>query len=231
MARWEPNASERLAVAALELFAERGYENTTVIDIAQRAGLTKSTFFRHFQDKREVLFGDGSMTGLITDAMAAAPASAAPLEAVALVLDALGREAFTPARRAFAARRRAVIEAHPELQEREALKGLGLIASMAEALRERGVPDLTARVVAELGALAWKIAFERWSDTGMNECADEDEDEGTNAGANGDGDAGESTNAGEHAAGKGTDGESFGKLARRALAEVQAEAEAAGAAR
>ena len=65
MARWEPNARERLALAALELFAERGYENTTVIDIAQRAGLTKSTFFRHFQDKREVLFGDGTMNGLL----------------------------------------------------------------------------------------------------------------------------------------------------------------------
>ena len=77
MARWEPNASERLAVAALELFAERGYENTTVIDIAQRAGLTKSTFFRHFQDKREVLFGDGSMNGLLAEAIAAAPATAA----------------------------------------------------------------------------------------------------------------------------------------------------------
>src|SRR5258708_39090251 len=73
MARWEPNAPQRLAMAALELFAERGYENTTVIDIAQRAGLTKSTFFRHFQDKREVLFGDGTITGLVAEAIAAAP--------------------------------------------------------------------------------------------------------------------------------------------------------------
>jgi AcrR family transcriptional regulator len=164
MARWQPNASERLAVAALELFAERGYENTTVIDIAQRAGLTKSTFFRHFQDKREVLFGDGRMNGLLAAAIAAAPATATPFEAVAHVLDALGREAFTPARRGFVARRRAVIAANPELQEREALKGLGLIASMTDALRRRGVCDLTASVTAELAALAWKIAYERWSD-------------------------------------------------------------------
>jgi AcrR family transcriptional regulator len=165
MARWEPNASERLAVAALDLFAERGYENTTVIDIAQRAGLTKSTFFRHFQDKREVLFGDGTMNGLLAEATAAAPATAAPLDVVAHVLDALGGRAFTPARRALVARRRAVIAANPELQEREALKGLGLTASMAEALRRRGVPDLTACVAAELGALAMKVAYERWSDT------------------------------------------------------------------
>jgi AcrR family transcriptional regulator len=91
MARWEPNASERLAVAALDLFAERGYENTTVIDIAQRAGLTKSTFFRHFQDKREVLFGDGAMNELLAEAIAAAPATAAPLDVVAHALDAMGR--------------------------------------------------------------------------------------------------------------------------------------------
>jgi AcrR family transcriptional regulator len=90
MARWQPNAAERLALAALELFAERGYENTTVIDIAQRAGLTKSTFFRHFQDKREVLFGGGTMTGIVANAIAAAPATATPLEAVAHALDAAG---------------------------------------------------------------------------------------------------------------------------------------------
>jgi AcrR family transcriptional regulator len=164
MARWQPDAAQRLALAALELFAERGYENTTVTDIAQRAGLTKSTFFRHFQDKREVLFGDGTLTALVAGAIAAAPATATPLEAVAQALDAVGRQAFTPARREFSARRRAVIAANPELQEREALKGLALTASMTAALNQRGVPDLTARVAAELGALAWKLAYERWSD-------------------------------------------------------------------
>jgi AcrR family transcriptional regulator len=164
MARWQPDASQRLALAALELFAERGYENTTVIDIAQRAGLTKSTFFRHFQDKREVLFGDGTMNGLVAAAIVAAPATATPLEAVAHALDAVGGRAFTPARREFSARRRAVIAANPELQEREALKGLALTASMTAALNRRGVPDLNSCVAAELGALAWKIAYERWSD-------------------------------------------------------------------
>lgn len=165
MARWQPNASQRLVAAALDLFAERGYENTTVIDIAQRAGLTKSTFFRHFPDKREVLFGRDTMTALLADGIAAAPPAATPLEAVANALDAIGREAFTPDRREIIARRRAVIDSHPELQEREALKGLALTAAVTAALRRRGVPDLTARVAAELGALAMKIAFERWSDT------------------------------------------------------------------
>ncbi|MFF7650590.1 helix-turn-helix domain-containing protein [Streptomyces sp. NPDC007983] len=164
MARWQPNASERLALAALDLFAERGYENTTVIDIAERAGLTKSTFFRHFQDKREVLFGGDTMAELLAQEIAAAPATAPPLEAVALALDAVGREAFTAARRALGARRRAVIAANPELREREALKGLRLTASMADALKRRGVPDVPSRVAAELGALTLRIAYERWSD-------------------------------------------------------------------
>ena len=165
MARWQANASERLVVAALELFEERGYENTTVIEIAERAGLTKSTFFRHFPDKREVLFGGDTMTGLVVNGIAAAPSAAGPLEAVAHALDTIGREAFTPARRPFVARRRAVIAANPELQEREALKGISLTASMIDALKRRGVPDLTSCVAAGLGALAWKIAFEHWTDT------------------------------------------------------------------
>ncbi len=165
MVRWQLNAPERLALAALELFAERGYENTTVIDIAQRAGLTKSTFFRHFPDKREVLFGGAAMTGLIGQEIVAAPVTAAPLEAVAHALQAIGRDAFTSDRRELSVRRRAVIAAHPELQEREALKGIALTASMADALKLRGVSDLTACVAAELGSLALKIAYERWSAT------------------------------------------------------------------
>jgi len=164
MARWRPNASERLVLAALDLFAERGYENTTVSEIAERAGLTKSTFFRHFSDKREVLFGGEKMTRLLAGGIVAAPPTATPLEAIGHALDAVGSQAFTPGLREFSARRRAVIAANPELQEREALKGLALVVSMTGALKQRGVPDLTARVAADLGALTLKIAYERWSD-------------------------------------------------------------------
>ncbi|MGW5714825.1 TetR/AcrR family transcriptional regulator [Amycolatopsis sp. NPDC003865] len=164
MARWQPHAPERLVDAALDLFEERGYENTTVIEIAERAGLTKSTFFRHFPDKREVLFGGDTMAELLAGGIADAPATATPLEAVAHALDTVGREAFTPGRREFGTRRRAVIAANPELREREALKGLGLTAAMAEALGRRGVPDPTARVAAQLGALVMALAYERWCD-------------------------------------------------------------------
>jgi AcrR family transcriptional regulator len=151
-------------MAALDLFEAQGYENTTVMDIAERAGLTKSTFFRHFPDKREVLFGGETVAGLLAEGIETAPVGATPLEAVANALDAVGREAFVPARREFAARRRGVIAANSELQEREALKGLGLTASMTDALRRRGVDDLTSRVAADLGALALAIAYDRWTD-------------------------------------------------------------------
>lgn len=164
MARWDPDASQRLAAAALELFTERGYDDTTVLDIAQRAGLAKSTFFRHFQNKREVLFGEDVLTDHLTTAIAEAPEEAGPLEAVARGVDALGQDVFIPARRALSIRRRAVIEAHPDLREREALKGISLTASIARALRGRGIPALTARTAAELASLALKVAYERWSD-------------------------------------------------------------------
>ncbi|MGW6922377.1 TetR/AcrR family transcriptional regulator [Streptomyces sp. NPDC054950] len=164
MARWEPHAPQRLAEAALELFAERGYDDTTVLDIAQRAGLAKSTFFRHFQNKRDVLFGEDALTEQLVTAISEAPAEATPLEAVAHGIDALGRNVFTPARRAFGVRRRAVIEAHSDLREREALKGMSLTAAIAGAVARRGVPVLTARVAAELGALALKVTYEQWSE-------------------------------------------------------------------
>jgi AcrR family transcriptional regulator len=107
---------DRLAAAALELFEKRGYENTTVIEIAERAGLTKSTFFRHFPDKREVLFGAGAMTEQLVHGLDSAPAEADPFDVVQHALDLIGQQAFTPERREFAARRQAVIAANPGAQ-------------------------------------------------------------------------------------------------------------------
>ncbi len=164
MARWKPNAPERLAEAALVLFAERGYEATTVAEIAERAGLTKSTFFRYFADKREVLFGGLTMDHLLTTGIATAPPGAAPLEAVANAFELLGRDVFSSDRREFSHRRRAVIAANPELQEREALKGLRISSAMVEALERRGVPAMTARVAAQIASLSLTIAYTQWSD-------------------------------------------------------------------
>jgi AcrR family transcriptional regulator len=164
MARWEPDARERLVRAALDLFAEQGYDNTTVAQIADRAGLTKSTFFRHFPDKRDVLAaGQDTLCQLLSDGIAATPASATPLEAVAAALDAAAR-AFTPERRDLGQKVHEAIAASSELQERDALKRVGLAMAVTDALKKRGVPDPTASLAAEIGILALKIAHARWSD-------------------------------------------------------------------
>src|SRR5690349_23132746 len=120
MSRWEPNARSRLEQAALELYVERGFDQTTVAEIAQRAGLTERTFFRHFADKREVLFGGGpALEELVVSAVADAPQSLAPLDAAAAGLEAAGARFFVPERRAYSRQRQKIIEANPELQERE----------------------------------------------------------------------------------------------------------------
>jgi AcrR family transcriptional regulator len=164
MARWEPNARQRLVRAALDLFTEQGYEATTVNQIADRAGLTKTTFFRHFPDKREVLFaGQDTHTRLLADAMAAAPGPATPLEAVRAALDAL-TATFTDDRREFSAKLRSVTAGNIELQERAAFKRGQLAHAMADALRKRGVSEPTASLAAELGIRAFYHAFDQWAD-------------------------------------------------------------------
>jgi AcrR family transcriptional regulator len=169
MARWEPDARERLTIAALELFTEQGYDETTVPQIAERAGLTKSTFFRHFPDKREVLFfGQDALIALFVEGITDAPASASALEAVAGGFEA-SAAGFPPERHAFAANRRAVIAANPELQEREARKRTVFVDAMTRALTARGVEDLEATLAAQLGGLAFSRAFARWADPSNRE--------------------------------------------------------------
>jgi AcrR family transcriptional regulator len=163
MGRWEPNARERLERAALALFTEHGYDATTVAQIADRAGLTKSTFFRHFADKREVLFGGQDMlTGLFTDAIRTAPPAASTADCLAAALQAAA-VAFTPDRHDLAPQRQAVIAAHSELQERELLKRARLASAMGEALCARGADDTTARLAAQVGVLAFSTAYARWA--------------------------------------------------------------------
>jgi AcrR family transcriptional regulator len=163
MGRWEPNARERLERAALALFAEHGYDATTVAEIADRAGLTKSTFFRHFADKREVLFGGQDVLAeLFSDAIRTAPPAATTAGCLAAALES-SSPAFTPDRHDLAPQRRAVIAANSDLQERELLKRARLASAMADALRARGADDTTARLAAEMGVLAFSTAYARWA--------------------------------------------------------------------
>ena len=161
MARWEPNAAGRLREAALELFEGRGYEQTTVAEIAARAGLTERTFFRHFADKREVLFqGAASLQEFLVNTVASAPESFAPIDAVTAALEAAG--ARLQERRESARQRQTIIEANAELQERELIKLASLASAIAGSLRRRGVTDPAASLAAEAGIAVFKIAFERW---------------------------------------------------------------------
>jgi len=161
MGRWEPNARGRLERAAMELYLERGFEQTTVAEIASRAGLTERTFFRHFADKREVLFyGQSALQEIILTALAAAPDSLAPIDAVAKALEATG--AVFEERREFARQRQAIIAANAELRERELIKLASLAAAMGDALRKRGVAEPAASLAAEAGIAVFRIAFERW---------------------------------------------------------------------
>jgi AcrR family transcriptional regulator len=161
MGRWEPDARGRLEQAALTLYGERGYEQTTVAEIAARAGLTERTFFRHFADKREVLFaGSGALRDLIVSTLASGPDSAAPIEAVATALQAAG--AVLQERREYAQQRQSVIAANTELRERELIKLASWAAALSDTLRRRGVTEPAASLAAEAGIAVFRIAFERW---------------------------------------------------------------------
>jgi AcrR family transcriptional regulator len=166
MSRWEPNAAQRLGVAAVELFADRGYEDVTVVEIAERAGLAKRTFFRHFADKREILFGgQDAYREMFAVAIAAAPAGATPMEAIGAALAGFA-DGFADDRRDFLAERQAVIAANSDLKERDLLKAAALTAAMADALVARGVKPPTANLAANIGALAFADAFQRWLEPG-----------------------------------------------------------------
>jgi len=161
MGRWEPDARGRLLKAALELYAERGFEQTTVAEIAAHAGLTERTFFRHFADKREVLFaGADQLKELLVSTVAGAPASLAAIDAAAAGIEAAG--AAIQEGGEFPRVRAAIIAASAELQERELIKLASLATALAEQLRRRGVSEPAASLTAEASIAVFRISFDRW---------------------------------------------------------------------
>lgn len=165
MGRWEPNASGRLQQAAIELYSARGFDQTTVAEIAARAGLTERTFFRHFADKREVLFwGEDTLHELLVVGVAAAPESASPIDAFAASLKPAVTSYFEHRPREQARQRNAVIAANTELCERELIKLSRLASGVADALRRRGVTEPAASLAAEAGVAVFKVAVARWVD-------------------------------------------------------------------
>jgi AcrR family transcriptional regulator len=162
MVRWEPGAVERLHSAALELYATKGFEETTVAEIAQAAGLTERTFFRYFTDKREVLFGGSErFQQSFLDGIDAAPAGGTPLEIVIAGVTSAARF-FSDDRRASSRQRTTVIAANPQLQERELHKMSSLATAIAAALRGRGILEPAATLAAESGVTVFRMSFAQW---------------------------------------------------------------------
>ncbi len=163
MGRWQPDSRGRLQQAALALFAERGFDQTTAAEIAARAGLTERTFFRHFADKREVLFGGSELLKeRIVSGVIGAPATNGALGAAACGVEAAAAM-LGESRRDLAFQRQAVIAANPGLRERELAKIADYSSAVTLALRERGVGEPQATLAAEASTTVLRVALERWA--------------------------------------------------------------------
>ena len=163
MGRWQPDSRGRLQEAALALYSERGFDQTTAAQIAARAGLTERTFFRHFADKREVLFGGSALLQeRIVAGVAGAPPEDGPLDAVSRGLDAAAMM-LGQFRRDLSRQRQAVIAANPELRERELAKLADFAGAVAAALHQRGVREPHATLAAEAGMTVLRVAIQRWA--------------------------------------------------------------------
>ncbi len=163
MPRSGEDARRRLQQAALELYLERGYDRTTTAEIAARAGVTERTFFRHFPDKREVLFdGETALREVMTDAVAEAPDGLEPLDILLRVFRTAGGRLAE--NRAFTEPRFAVITATPALRERDLAKHASLIDAVAGALRQRGVDERRAELATRAGWAAFDRATRDWID-------------------------------------------------------------------
>lgn len=165
MPRWGPDSEDRLHRAAMQLILERGYDGVTVAEIAEHAGLTKRSFFRHYADKREVVFaGSADFQRGVVDGVRSAPAGTGPVDAVVGAL-ARGGAVLTGWGEPVRLRHR-MVAASPELRERELIKLDALTTAITGALRDRGVEELTAELVARAGVAAFTTAFRLWAEDG-----------------------------------------------------------------
>lgn len=164
MSRWQPHARERLERAALELFVENGFADTTVPQITARAGLTTRTFFRHFVDKREVLFAaEEQLPSLVARLMAQAPASLGPLEIIEYGLEEVASTRLK-GQRSYLVARRSVIQSDEGLRERELRKLSVLSESVAREFLNRGFGQLTSALTAHLAVDVFSVSLTRWLD-------------------------------------------------------------------
>ncbi len=160
MPRWQPDTQQRLVQAALELYTEQGYEQTTVGEIAERVGVTSRTYFRYFPDKREVLFASGQT---IRDAIVSATSRALetmPAFDAVLVGVTAGRAVFQS--REFARTRETVVATSEELHERELVKLASISTALRAVLVDAGCDEAAARITADAGVAVFVEAVRRW---------------------------------------------------------------------
>ena len=161
MAGQEGDVQLRLQQAAVELFGERGYDRTTAAEIAARAGVTERTFFRHFPDKREVLFnGEAILREALTASIGNAPDALGPLDTLFRAFRSVRQ--LLEDNRPFSKPRHEVISGTPALHERELAKMAALADALALALKARGVADLRAILAARAGMAAFAHATISW---------------------------------------------------------------------
>jgi len=164
MSRWQPHARERLERAAVELFIEQGFAETTVPQITARAGLTTRTFFRHFADKREVLFArDAELPAVVAQIAADAPASLSPMMLIAHALEIVAATRLE-GQLAYLRTRHAVIQADEGLRERELRKLSALSDAINQGFRDRGLDELTSILAAQLAVTVFSVTISRWLD-------------------------------------------------------------------
>lgn len=164
MARWAPDAPQRLQAAAMTLFAEQGFADTTVPEITARAGLTTRTFFRHYADKREVLFaGEDELPEVVARVFADAPAELTPIDVVVQGLQNVVAPRFDD-QWAYCRARRDIVNTDVALQEREAHKLATLARSAAIGFTDRGLNPLQAGIAAALAVTLYDAAFQLWLD-------------------------------------------------------------------
>jgi AcrR family transcriptional regulator len=166
MSRWQPDARGRLERAALELFARQGFTETTVPEITAEAGLTTRTFFRHFADKREVLFAaEAGLPPFIAQLMAEAPAELGPYDTLAHSLETVAATRFDGLLD-FLIARRAVIRSDAGLRERELRKQEVLAEAIEQGFLARGVDEVTSSLVGRMAAVVFNVSLDRWLDLG-----------------------------------------------------------------
>ena len=165
MPRNREEVRKRLQWAALELFRERGYEETTAAEIAAKAGVTERTFFRHFPDKREVLFdGGAAFIEAVTVALRNAPKTLGPWDTLFFAFDSV-KQMFVE-NRPFTEPRQRLIASSPALQERATDKNRALIAAVASALCERGLTVPQANLAAQMGMATLSHGVSAWFNDG-----------------------------------------------------------------